>query len=295
MPFALLHLLGCFAAQNTAASAEYARQVTTASLRVAQLEAQLTDSSARIEQLEEFVRAQGRSQATKMENLDQVNAEVTRLRGAIEVLQFEIATLKEDLGSYQVQQERRQLHDERRLSKIEGFLGVEAPPPPTDEEMGIAKGGDPDGVTDPTDPDVTPTEPAPQPDAPDGGTETPATARGKLDLAAEHMAAGRQAVARAVLQRAKTEHADAPEISEIEFRIAETYLNEKAYSKAALAFKRVIDDHPGSPWASWSMLRQGECFEGLGQTDNARLFYDGVIQRFPKSEAAKEAKKRLGR
>ena len=38
------------------------------------------------------------------------------------------------------------------------------------------------------------------------------------------------------------------------------------------------------------MLRQGECFEGLGQRDNASLFYDDVIRLFPRSKAAREAK-----
>lgn len=294
-------LVGCFAAQNTAASAEYARQVTTANLRVSEMEAQLVASAMRIEQLEEFVRVQGQSAATKMENLDQVNAEVTRLRGAIEVLQFEATKIREDLEKYQIQQERRQIHDERRLTQVETMLGVTPPPPPTNAELGL--GPDSLGETDPTGDPPSPTGDTTEPSDGEPTTappteptsEVPDTARGKLELAATHMAAGRQAVARAVLTRAKAEHADGKELAEIEFRIAETYFNERTYSKAALAFKRVIDDHPGSAWASWSMLRQGECFDGLGQTDNARLFWDGVIQRFPKSDAAKEAKKRLGR
>lgn len=294
---ASLGLSGCHAAQNTAASAEYARQVSTASLRVSELEAQLVASSLRIEQLEEFVRVQGQSAATKMENLDQVNAEVTRLRGAIEVLQFDLSKMREDLEAYQLQQERRQVHDERRLTQVETMLGVTPPPPPTNAELGLGDETDPTlpVETDPSDPsDPTAADPdAPPPDGEPSGT--PDTAAGKLELAKQHMEAGRQAVARAVLTRARKEHPDAAELPEIDFRLAETYFNEKTYSKAALAFKRVIDDHPGSPWASWSMLRQGECFDGLGQTDNARLFWDGVIQRFPKSEAAKEAKKRLGR
>lgn len=295
LPFLALQLSGCFATQNTAASAEYARQVSTASLRVAQLEEQLATSATRIEQLEEFVRAQGRSQASKLENIDQVNAEVTRLRGAIEVLQFELANVKKDFAAYQVQQERRQLHDERRLTQLEGFLGVDTPAPPTDEELGLT--GPDDGTEPAVEPSGDPDPPAtdePDPETPPDG-ESPATAGGKLDLAMDHMKEGRQGVARAVLQRALAEHPDASERPELAFRLAETWLNEKTYSKAALAFKKVIDEYPGSPWASWSMLHQGDCFDGLGQKDNARLFFDGVIQRYPKSEAAKEAKKRLGR
>ncbi len=280
----VLYLLGCFAPHNAAATAEYARQVTTANLRVAQLEQQLVHAETRIEQLEEFVRAQGRSQATKMENLDQVNAEVTRLRGLLEVLQYEVEQLRQNGASQQVEQERRQLHDERRLAKLEAFLGVQPPPPPTDEELGLT-----------TEQPEAEGEPAEQEGEPPDTTEVPPTAAGKLALAKEHMEAGRQRVARAILQRALEAHPDAPERDEIAYRLAETYFEEKAYSKAALAFKRVLDDAPRSPWASWAMLRQGDCFQGLGQADNARLFYDGVIQRFPRSDAAKEAEARLRR
>lgn len=275
-------------AQNQAATAEYTKQVSTANLRASQLEVQLAASAARIDQLEEFVRVQGQTAATRMENIDQVNLEVSRLRGQIEVIQFELSALKEELTAYQIQQERRQLHDENRLQQIEKFLGVKPPPPPTDAEMGLTTTSTP-GDEPPVDgPLFDPTaEPAPD--------DTPPTARGKLDLASEHMAAGRQGVARAVLTKAAAEHPDSEEIAEIRYRLAETHLNEKNHGKAALAFKAVIDDYPTSPWASWSMLRQGECFEGLGQNDNARLFFDGVIQRYPKSDAAKEAKKKLGR
>jgi TolA-binding protein len=284
---------------NSAATAEYARQVTTANLRVAQLENELAQSQARIEQLEEFVRVQGQSQATRLENLDEVNSEVSRLRGRIEVLEFELGATKDRFDAYEIQMERRTLHAERRLRQLEELLGVKAPPPPTDEELGLTDGSaspdptDPDAVdpvVDPTDPDAT------DPDAAPTSDETvPDTASGKLELAASRMEEDKPAVARAILLRALTEHPDAPETDEIRYRLAETHFNQKDYRKAALAFKKVIDDHPKSDWAPWALLRQGECFAGLNQPDNARLFFDGVIQRYPKSEAAKEAKKRLNR
>ncbi len=290
---------------NSAATAEYARQVTTANLRVAQLENELAQSQARIEQLEEFVRVQGQSQATRLENLDEVNSEVSRLRGRIEVLEFELTATTERFDAYEVQMERRTLHAERRLRQLEDMLGVQPPPAPTDEELGLSTDGtagagtdspdgtDPTATGDPDDPDGTGdngTDPA---ETPEGAV--PDTAAGKLELAATRMEEDKPAVARAILIRALKEHPDADETDEVRYRIAETHFNQKDYRKAALAFKKVIDDHPKSDWAPWSLLRQGECFAGLNQPDNARLFFDGVIQRYPKSEAAKEAKKRLNR
>jgi len=287
-------LPGCWAVQNTAASAEYARMVTTANLRVAQLENELAESQARIEQLEEYVRVQGQSQATRLENVDQVNSEVTRLRGQIEVLQFDLEALQSGASGSQLQNERRQLHDERRLRQLEEMLGVKAPPPPTDAELGLASAEGGGESTAPPDgnPDGTPAVGA---DTEAQDELIPDTARGKLELAAVRMEEGKPAVARAILMRAATEHPDAPELDEIHYRLAETRFNQGDFRKAALAFKKTIDEHPKSPWASWALLRQGECFEGLGQPDNARLFFDGVVQRYPKSDAAKEAKKKLGR
>ena len=50
-----------------------------------------------------------------------------------------------------------------------------------------------------------------------------------------------------------------------------------------------------STWAPWSMLRQGECFESMGKKDEAKLFWQDVVRKYPKSKAAKEAKGRLGK
>src|SRR4051812_36526588 len=97
---------------GSSASAEYARQVSTAQVRLAQLEALLVESQLRIEQLEEVIRQQGKNEAAKLENFDQVNAEVVRLRGAIEVLQFDSSELKRIVSDQQLSGERRQLHAE---------------------------------------------------------------------------------------------------------------------------------------------------------------------------------------
>jgi len=41
------------------------------------------------------------------------------------------------------------------------------------------------------------------------------------------------------------------------------------------------------------LLRQGECFEAMGQGENASIFYNDVITEYPKSKAAAEAKSKL--
>lgn len=279
------------ASASTTPSAEYARQVSTAQIRLAQLEALLVESQLRIEQLEDVIRQQGKNEAAKLENLDQVNAEVVRLRGAIEVLQFETAEIKRVVSEQQIAVERRQLHAEMRLAQLEKLLSVKPPPPPTDADLGLtATAGTPtEGGTPPV--------PAPAPTA--GGTEEapadmPADAAGKLELAAKHMAEGRNLVARAILEAAIEQHVGAPEMAEIRYRYAETFFNEKDWRRAISKFNEVINNFPDSPWKCWSFYRQGEAFEAMGQGEGAKAFYKGATTDSCKtSDAAKEAKKKL--
>ena len=260
-------------------SSEVARQLSTAQLRVAEVESQLVAAEVQLKQLQEWVSHQGRSEADRLENLDQVNAEVARLRGSLEVFQFELTQLRQSLDEQQLAQEKRQLHDENRLAQIEKFLGVKPPPPPTDADLGLesSTGGTAAAGAEAAAP-----------------AEMPANASGKLELAVEHIEAGRQGVARAILQSALEQHVGAKEIPEIRYRLAETYFNEKKYASAVSEFNKVINNHAGSEWACWSYYRQGESFELLGKRDGAKAFYAGAVEGACKgSDAAAKAKSKL--
>lgn len=287
-------LLGLLAQPAAAAdpSAEYARQVTMAQTRVAQLEALLVEAELRIEQLEEVIRQQGQNEQNRLENLDQVNIEVSRLRGSIEVLQFESGEMKRVLRDLQLDSERRQLHAEMRLSAIEKVLGVKAPPPPSDSDLGIEPMADGAGA----DSGGTPTGgSAPSGDAAEPTVgEIPGTAQAKLDLAIEHMRADRQEVARAVLRAALDEHPDAAETDEIRYRLAETWFNQGEYRTAIREFNKVVNNHPESDWKCWAFFRMGEAFDALGKPDGGKAFYKGATERDCRtSEAAKLAKDKL--
>lgn len=287
--FASLSTLpGCFLLRNQAASAEYSRQVMVASSRVAILEAQLAEAQERVGQLEEAMRAQGATVVDKLENMDQVNAEVGRLRGEIEVIGFELQSLKDALEGGGMDRERRMLHAESRLDQVESFLGIDPPPPPSDAELGLEPGeGTTDGATG-EEGDETPETVNVGEDEP-----TPDDAQGKLDLAIEHMEAGRHKVARALLEKALEEHPEDPLRPELRYRLAESWFNQGSWDRALTAFQTVVDTYGDTEWASMAMLRQGESFAAKGQKDNAKLFYEEVLRLYPKSEAAGEAKKLL--
>lgn len=274
-------------------SAEYARQVSAAQIRLAELEALLVESELRIEQLEEVIRQQGQSQADRLENLDQVNAEVVRLRGAIEVLQFQSTELRRFVDDQALASERRQLHAEMRLAQIEKLLNLKPPPPPTDADLGVsaAAGAVTGAVAGLPTGGVSPVPGAP----PTGTTEDlPETAAEKLALAKTHMDAGRQEVARAVLKAAIEQHAGAPEMDEIRYRYAETFFNVGEWKTSISEFNKVTNNHPTSPWKCWAFYKIGEAFEKLNQPEGAKAFFKGATEDNCKSsDAAKEARKKF--
>ena len=107
------------------------------------------------------------------------------------------------------------------------------------------------------------------------------------------MEEGRNGVARALLLKAQQAHAGDPKLDEVQYRIAETWFNEGDWRRAISDFNTVIETWPKGQWAPWAMLAQGDALKEWGQADNARLFYEEVTRVYPKSEAAKEAKKLL--
>ena len=82
---------------------------------------------------------------------------------------------------------------------------------------------------------------------------------------------------------------------EATYRRAEATMKSGDHQQAVLLFQEVIDQFKGSPFAPWAMLRQGECFEEQAQNDNAKVFFGEVIRIYPKSRAAKAARKKLGK
>ena len=67
---------------------------------------------------------------------------------------------------------------------------------------------------------------------------------------------------------------------------------EKAYKQAILSYQRVLES-PSSEKGDGALFKIGLAFEALGFDEEARVFYDELLQKYPKSPLAKEAKKRL--
>ncbi len=137
--------------------------------------------------------------------------------------------------------------------------------------------------------------PAPTPLASVAPQTTEADPASLIELAEGHLAAGRAGAAEAVLDRFLSLYPKHERTPEAMYRRAEAAFNAKSYPQALLRFQEVIDQHKKSPWASWAMLRQGDCWDAQGQKENARLFYGDVVRLYPKTKAAEDALQRLAR
>lgn len=279
-----LPLGGC-ALLRGGATAELQLGFEVAQQRAALAEAQVQGLGDRIERMEQLLKEQGIDSSSGFQSLGEVASEVASLRGVSEEQSFAARTLRTDFDAYTVGQERRQLHDELRLSELERVLGVTTPAAPRIDGS-VADGGaasTPSTPTTPSGDSVTPND------------EVPQDLAGRLALAELRMEQGMQAAARAVLQLAiEGAPAKDPLLPEAHYRLAETWFNEQRFKDAAKSFQVVQDKFPTSSWAPWATLRIGECFEGLGRKDAADTFYQGVIRNHPNSDAANSARQKLG-
>lgn len=279
LPLLAMLSSGCAFFANTKAAADLDNHFNVATQRVALAEAAGQRVDARVDEIEAVLRTQGLDRASGQQTVEQMGADVAAMRGAIEEVQFAVKGLRADYDAYQMDQERRLLHAEARLAQMEKLLGVTPPPAPRL-----------DAGTTPADSGSTA---ASDPVNGNSSTAAPATVDERLDLAGQRMADGQQAAARAILESALVGNPDHPRASEGQYRIAETYFNEAKYKDAARSFQAVLDRYAKSQWAPWSMLRIGECFDGMSRPKDAKPFYDGVVRNYPGTDAAKEAAAKL--
>jgi len=78
-----------------------------------------------------------------------------------------------------------------------------------------------------------------------------------------------------------------------QFWIGETYFLKKDYEKAILEYEKVIAKYPEGDKVSSAMLKQGLAFLELGDKTNGRSLLKRVMDRYPQSEQADIAKKKL--
>jgi tol-pal system protein YbgF len=294
LPLLALGLMtGCVLDRTGQSATEvYRREVALQSARVANIEKQFDGIDSRVAQIEELNRTRGQDEILKLETLEEVRAEVARLRGEVEVLNHDFGKSSTDAITQQEDAAFRLLWLEQRADELEKSMGLTTPPPPARESIvspDEGSGGEGSG-DEPAEPGLATRDGKKQAGSADAGVTDPDA---MLKLAEEHLAAGREPAAEAVLNRFIESHPKHERVAEAKYRRAEAAFNAKNYAASVLRFQEVIDAHKKSIWAPWAMLRQGEAFEEQGQKANAKLFYEEVVRAWPKSKAATEAKAKL--
>ena len=276
----------------------------------------MNEVEQRIAKMENVTRARGQDEILKLESLDQVRVEMANMRGELERMGFQLEQLDGTSKNQQADAQFRLDWLEKRASQLEGSLGMDTPPPTDDAASTSSNLDSQQGMANQTDVQ-TGSQTNPQQNASQNISKTDSNVSSKksnksnnasndaqptdggssaeelLKLAKEHLVGGREEAAEAVLNRVLKEYPRSKLEAEVRYRLAEAAFNSQQYPESARRFQDVINRHPSSPFASWSLLRQGECFDALGQPENAAIFYNDVIAEYPKSKAAKEAKTKL--
>jgi tol-pal system protein YbgF len=81
--------------------------------------------------------------------------------------------------------------------------------------------------------------------------------------------------------------------AEARFYLGESLFNRGEFELSILEFQRVIDDYRGSVKAPIALLKQGLAFEKLNDRGTAKMVYYKLLDEFPKSNQATQARKRL--
>jgi tol-pal system protein YbgF len=86
----------------------------------------------------------------------------------------------------------------------------------------------------------------------------------------------------------KSPHAD-----NSQFWIGETYYQEKWYEKAILEYQKVIENYPTGNKVPAALLKQGLSFINIGEPNNARLVLKELTAKYPSTNEATIAKRKL--
>ena len=297
------------------ASHQLQREIRDNGIRIYNVEQQFVQVEARVNQLEEISRSRNEQKISQLDTLEQIREQMARLRGEVEVLSYASGQGAKDIGGQVDDARFRILWLENRADQLERSLGLKTLDPPamapveTEDETeetsnwGAAvvppsEGGD-DAVADAAPVEEPPPEPPPEPVPPppekDPVKEPAMDPIKMLDSAKAQLKEGNVTGAETLLNRFLEVHANHSRADEATYRRAEASKAGEDYEKAVLRYQEVIDQFKGSAFAPWAMFRQGECFEAQDQKANAKVFYGEVIRIYPKSRAAKAARKQLGR
>ncbi len=236
---------------------------------LADLRAQLTTLNGQVQQLRDELVRQGSAgglpsaPATALVRLDQLEAELRRINGRVDVLTNDIDRIVRDASN--------QIGEiDFRLTELEGgdtsLIG-----------RGEVLGGG-----------VTAVSPRPRPSAQDGGAELTVTEQSDFDAAMAAVEAGDNAKAAELFGAFLATYPGGPLSNEAQFRRGEAQAALGDWQGAARSFLDAFSGAPNGPLGPPSLLQLGISLGQLGQATQACATLDEVIARYPGSGPAGE-------
>ncbi len=252
--------------------AQSEQRYTEAEQKNKQLEAKLDEYRKTREQSDKELRSKTAGQNA---NIDQLQEEIRILSGRLEETQY---LLKQKIKAFEELSEKRENKLETidkttnlnkdRIARLEQYLNFESTEP----------GQKPKPVSD-----TAPTKQVKKKPSEDDVYLSAKKAYDKGDFNT-----ARKGFKNFIKQYPKSKNAD-----NAQFWIGETYYREKWYEKAILEYQKVIETYPKGNKVKASLLKQGFAFSNLGDKANARLILSELIKKYPKSNEAKIADRKL--
>lgn len=212
------------------------------------------DYNARFDKLE----ASARSQLELANQIEQLKAEIAKLRGQIEVLTY-------DSEATQKRQKDFYVDLDNRLRRLE------APAPVSTDGAPTAEDGAPRAAAD------------------------PAAETRDYEAALNQLKAGKYREAVNGFQSFIKTHPASPFLPSAYFWAGSAALQLKEVASATHYFKQVANNWPDDPKAPDALLGLANCQQSMGDEKSARKTLESVVQKYPASAAAKTAKQRLSK
>ena len=248
--------------------------------RLATIEGQVEREKSRVEQYGQAVDAKEQSLRTQTASLrvdieslrEQIGAITGRLEEIEHLVREDRKTL-DDAGKTSATeldqlQENIKLYD-NRISRIEQYLDLGTVSAPMATKQGQTK------------------MPAADADRP-SGSDHEMYSRAKQAFDSGNLDTAREGFQEMLKRYPQSNNAD-----NAQFWIGEIYYQEKWYEKAIVEYQKVIENYPKGNKVTSALLKQGYAFLNIGDKSNARIILKELINKFPDSNEAQIASRKL--
>ena len=221
-----------------------------------------------------------------MQRFDQIQRDMQRLIGDIEVQSHELKRMKDQQKKLysDIDQRLRKL-EQSGVSKSPAVGGAPGSPVPVAPAAGLSAGSQSAAQT-------APAQQAAPPPSQMSEVERN-VARSAYERAFNLLKQGRYELAIPSFKAFLETYPDAPYADNAQYWMGEANYAQKRYKSALKEFQKVIDKYPNSPKRADAMLKIGYTHDELGNKKLAMQALNSIVTSYPNSTAARLAQKRM--